>query len=153
MPIVPSRSRRIQELLGRLASPLAAERDSAVAGLTLLGPRVLEPLRAFLPGAARPARLAAVEVLERIEDRGALPLLLELSRDGDEAVSRRAIQAAGAIPDPRAVSGLAALVAPPAPAQRRSAAARALARLARGRVEALDVLVARLLDEREEAGL
>jgi len=153
MPIVPSRSPRIQELLVRLASAGAAERESAVAGLTLLGPRVLEPLRAFLPGAGRAARLAALEVLDRLEDRAALPLVLELTRDGDEAVAVRAVEAAGARPDRRAAEGLAPLLVAGTSAPRRRAAARALARQARGHVEALDVLVARLLDEHEEAGL
>lgn len=154
MPIVPSRSRRIQELLLRLASPSPAERESAVAGLTLLGPRVVEALQAFLPTAERAARLAALDVLERLEDRAALPLLLDLARDDDEAVALRALEAAGGRADARAVPGLAALLAPGHPAARRQAAARALARLqAGGAVEALDVLVARLLDEREGAGL
>ena len=154
MPIVPSRSRRIQELLLRLASPSAPERDSAVAGLTLLGPRVVEPLRAFLPGAGRAARLAALDVLERLEDRAALPLLLDLARDADERVALRALEAAGALADRRAVSGVAALLAPGAPPSRRRAAARALVHLqARGLVEALDTLAGRLLDEREDAGL
>ena len=154
MPIVPSRSRRIQELLARLGSPVAAERDAAVAGLTLLGSRVVEPLGAFLPAAERAARLGAVDVLDRLEDRAALPLLLDLARDTHEPVARRALEAAGARQDARAASGLAALLGPEAPASRRRAAARALARLlAGGLVEALDPLAARLLDEREEAGL
>jgi HEAT repeat protein len=154
MPIVPSRSRRMQELLHRLASPAPPEREAAVAGLTLLGPRVVEPLRAFLPTADRAARLGALEVLDRLDDRAALPLILDLARGGDEAVALRALDAAGGRADERAVPGLAALLGAGTPAPRRRAAARALVRLqARGLVEALDVLAARLLDEREEAGL
>jgi hypothetical protein len=154
VPIVPSRSARIQDLLGRLASGGPAERDSAVAGLTLLGARVVEPLRAMLPTASRAARLAALEVLDRIEDHAALGPLLDLVRDEDEPVARRAMEAVGGRPDPRAARALAAVLAGPAPASRRLEAARALARLqAAGLVEALDPLAARLLDEREEAGL
>jgi HEAT repeat protein len=154
VPIVPSRSRRIQQLLGRLASESAAERESAVAGLTLLGTRVVEPLGAFLPGAPRAARLAALEVLERITDRAALARILDLVGDPDEAVARRALEAAGTRPDPRAIPALAALLARRGKASRRREAALALARLqAAGLVEALEPLAARLLDEGEEAGL
>ena len=58
---------------GRLASAGAAERDSAVAGLTLLGARVLEPLRG-LPARRRAARPASPRsrCWTRIEDHAAL---------------------------------------------------------------------------------
>lgn len=154
MPIVPSRSERIQELLERLASDVAAERDSAVAGLRLLGARVLEPLGSFLAGASPAGRLAALEVLDGIKDRAALPSILDLVRDEDDAVARRAIEAASSRSDPRAVSALAAVLVGPAPDPRRREAALGLARLqAAGAVEALDPLAARLLDEREDPGL
>lgn len=154
MPIVPSRSRRIQDLLLRLASPQAAERDSAVASLSLLGPRVIEPIAAFLPGAGRAARLCALEVLERLAEPAALPAILDLVRGDDDVVALRALEAAGERPDPRAVGALAKILAGPAPAPRRRGAAVALARLqAAGLVEALDPLAARLLDEREDASL
>jgi HEAT repeat protein len=154
VPIVPSRSGRIQELLGRLASPSPAERDSAVAGLTLLGARVVEPLAAFLPRATRAARLAGLEVLDRIGDGAALARILEMARDPDDDVAARALEAAGTRPDRRAVEPLAAVLGGRGAASRRRAAARALARLqAEGLVEALDPLAAHLLDEREEAGL
>ena len=154
MPIVPSRSGRIQELLGRLASGGPAERDSAVAGLTLLGARVIEPLRAILPTASRAARLAALEVLDRIEAHAALAPLLDLVRDEDETVARRAMEALGGRADLRVVKVLAGVLAGPALASHRRGAARALVRLqAAGLVEALDPLAARLLDEREEASL
>jgi len=154
VPIVPSRSARIQELLGRLASASPAERDSAVAGLTLLGTRVVEPLGAFLPTAGRAARLAAVEVLEGIEDPAALPRILDLTRDADDPVALRALEAAGSRPDPRTVEALTALLSTRGPLPRRRGAARALARLqAAGLVEALDPLAGRLLDEGEDAGL
>jgi hypothetical protein len=154
VPIVPSRSARIHELLGRLASGGPAERDSAVAGLTLLGTRVIEPLRARLATASADARLAAVEVFDRIEHPAALAPLLELARDDDEPVALRAMEALGSRPDGRTVEALAGVLACPGPASRRRAAASALAHLqAGGLVEALDPLAARLLDEREEAGL
>ena len=154
MPIVPSRSGRIQELLRRLASGSPAERDSGVAGLTLLGTRVVEPLRAVLPNANREARLAAVEVLDRIEDHAALIPLLDLLGDDDEAVARRAAEALGGRPDPRAARALAGVLAGPGPASRRRCAAQALVRLlAAGLVEALDPLVERVVDEGEGESL
>ena len=154
MPIVPSRSGRIQELLGRLGSDAAAERDSAVAGLRLLAARVLEPLGSFLAGASPAGRLAALEVLDGIEDRAALPPILDLVRDDDDAVARRAIEAASARSDRRAVPALAAVVTGPAPGSRRREAALGLVRIqATGAVEALDPLAARLLDEREDPDL
>jgi hypothetical protein len=154
VPIVPSRSARTQALLGRLGSARPAERDSAIAGLTLLGTRVLLPLGAFLPGASPAARLAALEVLERIDDPAALRLLLTLARDDDERVALRALEAAGGRPDPRSVEALTALLSARGPLVRREGAARALARLeASGPVEALEPLAERLLDEREEPGL
>jgi hypothetical protein len=154
MPIVPSRSRRIQELLERLASPSAGDRDSAVAGLTLLGPRVIGPIGAFLAGAGPEARRAALEVLERLADRAALPHVLELAGGEDEALALRAIEVAASRPDPRAVPALGRLLDGPASQPRRRAAAAALAQLqAAGLVEALDPLAGRLLDEREDPAL
>ena len=154
MPIVPSRSGRIHELLGRLASVSPAERDSAVAGLRLLGARVLEPLGAFISGAGPDARLAALDVLDGIDDRAALPRILDLARDESDAVARRAIEAASVRADCRAVPALTTILAGRGAASRRTDAALALARLqAAGAVEALDPLAARLLDEREDPGL
>jgi HEAT repeat protein len=154
VPIVPSRSGRIQELLGRLASASPAERDAAVAGLRLLGTRVLEPLGAFLAGAGREARLAALELLDGLDDRAALAPILGLVGDADEAVARRAIESAGARTDRRAVPALASVLNGRGAGARRREAALALVRLqAAGAVEALDPLAARLLDEREAPGL
>jgi hypothetical protein len=111
-------------------------------------------LGAFLATTSRTGRLAALEVLERVEDRAALPLVLDLVRDADERVALRAMELAGSRTDPRAVGALAAVLSARGPAARRRGAARALARLqAEGLVEALGPLAACLLDEQEEAGL
>jgi HEAT repeat protein len=154
VPIVPSRAGRIQELLARLASSSAPERDSAVAGLRLVGPRVIEPLRAFLEDAGPSARLAALDVLETLDDRRALPLVLALARAANEAVATRALEVAAGRPDPRAVRPLAALMKEGGSAGRRHTAALALVRLqTAGVVEALDPLVAAVLDEAAEPSL
>jgi HEAT repeat protein len=154
VPIVPSRSARIQHLLGRLASGSPAERDSAVAGLTLLGARVVLPLRAILPTAKRVARQAALEVLDRIEDHAALAPLLDLVEDEDEPLALRAMEAVGGRPDPRATEALAGILSGPAATSRRRGAALALVRQqAAGIVEALDPLVDRVVDEAEPESL
>lgn len=157
MPIVPSRAGRVRDLVRKLASERAAERDSAVAQLTLLGPRVVEPLLASLPGASVSvsveSRLAALEVLERLDDHRVLPALLTLAEDPNRAVAVRAIEMAARRPDPRSVPALTrALAGGPRP--RRRAAVRALVTLhAAGVVEALTPLVDTLVDEETETPL
>ncbi len=153
MPIVPSQSRRIQELLGRLASEKSADRDSAVAQLTLLGPRVLGPLLAALPPSGPSFRRAALEVLDRLRDKRALPEVLALADDRDPEVAQKALALAGAYPDPRTARELAKALAS-GPAERRRAAARSLALVhGAGIVEALDPLLDVLLDEDEDDAL
>ena len=153
MPIVPSQSRRIQELLGRLASEKSADRDSAVAQLTLLGPRVLEPLLAALPPSGLPFRRAALEVLDRLRDKRALPEVLALADDRDPEVAQKALALAGAYPDPRTARRLAKVLAS-GPSERRRVAARSLALVhVAGIVEAIEPLLDVLLDEDEDDAL
>jgi HEAT repeat protein len=153
VPIVPSQSRRIQELLGRLASQKSVDRDSAVAQLTLLGPRVLEPLLAALPASGLLFRRAALEVLDRLRDKRALPEVLALAEDRDPEVAQRALALAAVYPDLRTARGLAKLLAS-GPSERRRAAARSLALVhGAGIVEAIEPLLDVLLDEDEEEGL
>jgi hypothetical protein len=153
MPIVPSRAQRVQTLVGQLSSEGAAARDSAVAQLTLLGSRVVEPLLASLPEAPARARLAALEVLEGLDDRRVLPALLGLARDSSSRVAVRAIELVGRKSDPRSVTALAEILTGAA-APRRQAAAEALARLhGAGIVEALAPLVDTLVDDEAETGL
>jgi hypothetical protein len=150
MPIVPSSARRIQELIRRLGSPRAAERDSAVAQLTLLGPRVLEALLRALPTAGSATRLAALEVLERLREPRTLPEILALAQSADPAVARRALQVLGAFPVPKATAALAKALGS-GPLSLRHAAAHALVRLqAGGIVEATDPLLDLLMDEHED---
>jgi HEAT repeat protein len=150
MPIVPSSSRRIQELLRQLGSERAAARESGIAQLTLLGPRVLEALLRALPTAGPTARLGALEVLETLKDARALPEILALARSDDPAVASRAFEVLGGFAEPKAVSGAAkGLAGGPLPLRR--AAARALVRQqAQGMVEATDPLLDVLLDESED---
>ena len=153
MPIVPSRAGQVRALVEQLASERSAERDSAVAQLTLLGLRVVEPLRASLVGASAKTRLAALEVLERLADPRALPTLLVLAADPSRAVALRAIEAVGHRPDPRSISTLAGIL-DSGTTKRREAAARALAQQHEaGLVEALDPLIDRVVDEEAETKL
>ncbi len=150
MPIVPSSARRIQELIQKLGSERAAVRESAVARLTLLGPRVLEALLEALPTASSPTRLAALELLERLREPRTLPEILALSRSADTRVATRALEVLGGFRHPQAVAGLARSLGP-APRPQRRAAARALVRLqAAGMVEATDPLLDVLMDEHED---
>jgi hypothetical protein len=147
MPIVPSRAGRIRALVEQLTSERPAERESAVAQLTLMGARALEPLVTSLEGAAPRTRLAALDVLEGVDDRRTLPALLALSADPSRAVALRAMEVLGLRPDPSAVSTLAGLLGRGTPSRRR-AAARTLGRLhGAGVAEALDPLVATVVDE------
>jgi hypothetical protein len=150
MPIVPSRARRIQELIRGLGSDRAAVRESAVARLTLLGPRVVDAILRALPLSGSAARLAALEVLERLREPRALPEIVALARGADAAVAQRALEVLGAFPVPKAGAELARALAE-APADRRRAAARALVRhQAAGLVEATEPLLDVLMDEEED---
>jgi len=150
MPIVPSRARQIQELLPRLENERAAVREGAVARLTLLGPRAVEPLLAALRTASTRSRLGILEVLERLRDPRALPEILALARVPEPEVARRAVELAGAYPRPRATAALARVLAGNRSELRRPAAA-SLARIhAAGALEALNPLLDVLLDEDED---
>src|SRR5262245_8625843 len=107
MPIVPSRARRIQELIRGLGSDRAAERESAVAQLTLLGPRAVDAILRALPTSESAARLAALEVLERLHEPRTLPEIVALARSADTAVARRAMEVLGAFAVPKAAAELA----------------------------------------------
>ena len=150
MPIVPSRARRIHELLARLGSGKPAERDSAVAQLTLLGPRVVEPLLGALAGSAPAFRRAALDLLDRLRDPRALAEVLALAADPDPEVALAAITLAAEYPHPRTVRVLAGRLGAGPPEHRR-AAARSLARVnAAGTAEALEPLLDALVDEDED---
>ncbi len=150
MPIVPSRAKQIQELLARLDSESATVREGAVARLTLLGLRVVGALLAALRTASPRSRLGMLEVLERVPDRRALPEILTLVRAEEPEVAGKAVELAGAYPQPRTVAALAKVLAG-GPPDRREAAALSLARIhAAGVLEAIDPLLDVLLDDDED---
>ncbi len=153
MPILPSAGKRIQELLARLESAASAERESAVARLTLLGPRAIPHVHAFLATASTTGRLAALEVLERVGGAESLKDVLALVKDPSEAVGRRAIEAAAGFPAPRAADALRETLSSRS-ASRRRAAVEGLGHLHRlGVVEAVEPLLSLLLDVEEDPAL
>jgi hypothetical protein len=153
MPILPSRAKEIHELVDRLASASAARRDSAVARLTLLGTRGVDALLASLPTAGPTARLAALEVLERLTPPQAAPEVLALCQEKDVQIAVRALRVAASYPQPRTLDILTRILDGGAPEARR-AAATSLARLnASGLVSAIDPLLDVLLDDGEDDAL
>jgi hypothetical protein len=153
MPILPSRARQIQELVARLGHASRAQRDSAIARLTLLGTRAVPLLLASLPTAGRLSRLAVLQVLEAVEDARAAPEVLALCRDRDPEVAAAASRLAAAYPQPRTAEVLTKVLED-GPPEARGAAAETLGRLhARGVVAAIDPLLDLLLDDDEEEDL
>src|SRR6185295_17599430 len=100
-------ARHIQELLRHLDGERAAERDSGVARLTLLGARAVEPLLGALASSSPRFQLGALEVLDRLRDPRALPEVLALALAPDPKVSLRALGVAEAYPCPRTAKTLA----------------------------------------------
>jgi HEAT repeat protein len=150
MPIVPSRARRIQELIRDLRSTQAARRESAVAQLTLLGPRAVDALLRALPTAGSAARLAALEVLDRLRDPRALPEVLALAQSADAGVAERALEVLGAFTGPKATAQLAKSLGSSSPVLRRAAAIGLVRHQAAGVVEATEPLLDVLMDEAED---
>lgn len=114
MPIVPSRSKQIQELIAALSAPRAAERESAIARLTLLGERAVSPLAQALRSGASSQRTAAAEALLRIAAAGSAlagAALREALADPktDAAVRLVALDTAADPPGARAEALLASL--------------------------------------------
>jgi hypothetical protein len=139
--------------VARLSSGRAAEREAAVARLTLLGPRALPALLAALPASGSVLRLAALEVLDRLREPRTRPEVQALCQDSDPAVARRALALLPALADEKSV-GLATRILAKGPADRREAAALALAALhARGFVEAMEPLLDLLLEDGEDDAL
>jgi HEAT repeat protein len=153
VPILPSAGKRIKEWLRRLESPVPAERESAVARLTLLGPRTLPHLEEFLGEAHAAGRLAALDLIERLGEARALPAVLGLTTSDDDQVARRALEVAAGFPEPQTARALRAVLAG-APSTRRAAAAQALGQLHRlGLVDAVEPLLDLVLDAEEDEAI
>ena len=82
MSIRASSSRQIASLVADLGAANAATREAAIARLTVMGPRGVEPLVALAAsGAPSEARAAALRTLEAIGDPRALTPALDLLAD------------------------------------------------------------------------
>jgi hypothetical protein len=86
---------QIERLLASLASTRSAERDSAVARLTLLGKRTVDPILGLLKSAPPPVVCQALTVLEQVRAERALPAICDLAAHSDPVVAGRAIEALG----------------------------------------------------------
>ncbi len=145
--VTPPRG-QIEGLLAKLASQRAAERDSAVARLTLLGERAVDPLISLLKGAPTSVMCQALTVLGQIRAQRSLPAISELAAHSDPLVAARAIEALGAFE--QSVGALSRLLRT-APAALRPTVVESLRQLLEaGSVAAVDALGDLLRDDRAE---
>jgi hypothetical protein len=100
-------------LVADLGSGRASTRDAAIARLTLLGPRAVDPLLGLLgSGAASAPRAAALRALEAIGDPRALDAVLDAIDADDAAIGCAAASAAGAfVRGPRGATAVDRLTA------------------------------------------
>lgn len=153
MPIVPSRSRQIQELVAALAAASAAERESAEARLRLLGARAVLPLVAALQASDPATRKGALHVLERLEDARARSAVLGAAADPDASVAHAAVVALARRTDADAVRAEERALRHADASVRREAARGLAAAFAAGSVEATESVLSLLEDREAEEGL
>ena len=94
MSIRRSSARRIEALVADLSSLDPVTRDSAIARLTLIGPRAVERLVGVTQCPSAPARAAALRTLEAIDDPRVLHAALIAIDDPDTTVAMAAIRVA-----------------------------------------------------------
>jgi hypothetical protein len=153
MPILPSRAGALQELARRLGSERDAERDAAAARLRLLGERALPVLLRALREGARAARLAALQALDGVPPRRALPHVAALAADPEPELAGAAIRWIAANAGAPGVSALASAAGHAAPEVALAAVAALGPLAAAGAPEALDALLGVLLDEARPGAL
>ena len=91
MAIKASSSQQIAALIEDLASDAPVKRETAIARLTVIGPRALERVAALATSnAPGGARVAALRTLEALDDPRALDPALEALEDRDAAVAAAA---------------------------------------------------------------
>lgn len=146
MPIVASRAREIHALIAQLDAQDDAQRESAVAQLTLRGERATEALLAALAKAPPRTRVGILAVFEATRDRRSHRAVLGLLADADHGVVERAAAATASFPGTETVRALTRLALQSGPVARHAVAA--LLRLhENGHVEALDALLTVLFEE------
>lgn len=146
MTIVPSRSADIQKWIAALGADGPAQRDSAIARLTLIGERAVPALLETLRSGSPTVRVQALRVLERLRAPRALPVILGHLEDPEAPVAAAAAGAAGAYESAAAVPALRSAQRSPS-LEASEAAARALLRLfSAGIEEAMEPLLAAAFD-------
>jgi hypothetical protein len=128
----------------------AADRESAIARLTLHGERALPTLLEVLRQGEGAARMDALAVIERHDGPGARAVVHASVGDLDLGVARRAIEACVHYPDPGTVALLRSRVRDGESALRLALVESLLALLEQGLVEAMDPLLERILHEGED---
>jgi hypothetical protein len=96
VPIRKSSAASIDALVADLASESAVTRETAIARLTVIGPRAVDSLVAMVgqPAKSSAARLAALRALEALGDARALDAALLASGDADPGVAAGAVAVA-----------------------------------------------------------
>jgi hypothetical protein len=96
LSIQSSSAKRIEALITDLSSTSAVTRESAIARLTLIGPRAVARLITLIQsGPPAPTRAAALRALEGIEDPRAVDPAILAIEDADPEVALAAIGVAG----------------------------------------------------------
>lgn len=150
MPIVPSRSSEIQRLAQSLGQGRAADRESAIARLTLLGERALPTVLEVLRRGTNAARVDALAVVEQHDSPGARGAVHASASDPELPVARRAVEACAHYPDARTVEVLRTRTRSGPQALRLAAVESLLALLESGLVETIDPLLEIVLAEGED---
>ncbi len=151
MTIVPSRSADIQKWIAALGTGPVAQRDSAIARLTLVGERAVPALLETLRSGPKTARVPALRVLERLTSARALPEVLRQLEDPDPRVVAAAATAAAACETAAALPALVQALRRPG-LEAREALTRALLQLfAAGVEEAMEPLLGAAFDSGLEA--
>src|SRR4029079_5356466 len=109
VPIRPSASPEIRQLIDALGGADDVAREAAVATLAVIGARAVDHLLREFAAASEPARVGILRALERLADRRAVPV----AREGLDHPSE-SVQAA-------AIGTLRAFLSSPAPATARDA--------------------------------
>ena len=96
MTIRKSAATHVDALAADLTSDSAVTRETAIARLTVIGPRAVDGLLAFLerPGTGATARVGALRALEALGDARALDAALRATSDDDAAVATAAVTVA-----------------------------------------------------------
>src|SRR5687768_17268466 len=91
MPIRPSASAEIRQLIAALGAQDEVGREAAVARLAVLGERAVDHLLQEFPGATGRTRTGILRALEATADPRALPAARSALQDGSAAVQIAAI--------------------------------------------------------------